>query len=543
MNNKGKLRFVSILTALLLIIVPLAGCSSDTNSNAPSNNSSSQAQIGGTLPIVATPITITWFHSPPVTQTVNSLNDLEAVQELEKRTGINIEFIHPSRSDKGEMLSTLLASGEYPDLIRDNFNSYKGGIEQAIKDKIIFDYTDLVAQYAVNYNNLVKSMDAEKLVISDNGMQVAFGSTFAPKEFLETPFSGLVIRQDWLDELNLKVPETMDDWYNVLKVFKKEKNCDGPLSLSAATFTSPRAQSFVSSYGAAYCFLLKNDEVKYGPILPEFKEFLETFSKWYSEGLINKDIATVDHYNNILPMLAQGQAGAAEVHPISIANVYKMVDYSKIPEYKLAPCPFPQVVKGEACQYRHGYAAYNAKPTLVTTKNKYQVESIKLIDYLYSQEGLDLSCWGVTEGRTYTVDANGKRSFTELITKNPEGLSADQAKYKYTLGDIIGQYNWDLEEKQYSLSEQKNATWGIWKTSATTKNYIPDLITMTQEEANEYSNVMQQVDPYTQGMILKFIMGLEPLSKFDEFVSNVKSMGIEKAEASKNAAYTRFKNR
>lgn len=36
--------------------------------------------------------------------------------------------------------------------------------------------------------------------------------------------TGLAIRKDWLDKLNMDIPETYEDWYNVLKVFKSEYN-------------------------------------------------------------------------------------------------------------------------------------------------------------------------------------------------------------------------------------------------------------------------------------------------------------------------------
>ncbi|KHF35696.1 hypothetical protein CM49_01937 [Paenibacillus sp. P1XP2] len=31
--------------------------------------------------------------------------------------------------------------------------------------------------------------------------------------------------------------------------------------------------------------------MKYGPIQPEYKEFLTTMNKWYKEGLLDKDFA------------------------------------------------------------------------------------------------------------------------------------------------------------------------------------------------------------------------------------------------------------
>lgn len=36
-------------------------------------------------------------------------------------------------------------------------------------------------------------------------------------------FSGQMIRKDWLDELGLQLPETIDEWEIVLKTIKEKK--------------------------------------------------------------------------------------------------------------------------------------------------------------------------------------------------------------------------------------------------------------------------------------------------------------------------------
>ncbi len=39
----------------------------------------------------------------------------------------------------------------------------------------------------------------------------------------QSPYAGLMIRKDWLDELGLEIPVTYDDWEIVLTKFKEEK--------------------------------------------------------------------------------------------------------------------------------------------------------------------------------------------------------------------------------------------------------------------------------------------------------------------------------
>ena len=54
---------------------------------------------------------------------------------------------------------------------------------------------------------------------------------------------------------------------------------------------------------------------------------------------------------------------------------------------------------------------------------------------------------------------------------------------------------------------------------------------------------MNQVSTYRDEMVAKFIVGAEPLSKFDEFVSRINGMGMPRALAIQQSALDRFQNR
>ena len=49
-------------------------------------------------------------------------------------------------------------------------------------------------------------------------------------------FSGPILRKDWLDELGLEVPETIDEWENVLAQFKEKKGATAPLTILSSNF-------------------------------------------------------------------------------------------------------------------------------------------------------------------------------------------------------------------------------------------------------------------------------------------------------------------
>lgn len=56
---------------------------------------------------------------------------------------------------------------------------------------------------------------------------------------------------------------------------------------------------------------------------------------------------------------------------------------------------------------KEGKQATQINRSAISSSNKYPVETIKLLDYLYSEEGIDLTNWEI-EGEDYTV-TNGKK--------------------------------------------------------------------------------------------------------------------------------------
>ena len=65
----------------------------------------------------------------------------------------------------------------------------------------------------------------------------------------------------------------------------------------------------------------------------------------------------------------------------------------------------------------------------------------------------------------------------------------------------------------------------------------------TIEESEEYANLMTEIDKYKAQMLMKFIMGIEPLSKYDDYVKELKRLGVDRAMELQTAALKRFNER
>ena len=156
-----------------------------------------------------------------------------------------------------------------------------------------------------------------------------------------------------------------------------------------------------------------------------------------------------------------------------------------------------------------------------------------------SQEDVSLSSYYGEEGVTYTM-VDGKPQYTDLILNNPDGFSFSDALIKYTWRSP-GIYQWDRELQGVS-EKALDAINDIWPSNAD-GDYVMPNVSLTNEEGNQFSTIMGDLDTYVSEMTTKFILGDEPLDNYDAFVETMKSMGVEDAIALYQAALDRWNAR
>ena len=180
----------------------------------------------------------------------------------------------------------------------------------------------------------------------------------------------------------------------------------------------------------------------------------------------------------------------------------------------------------------------------ITTACENPEAAAQWLDYLYSDEGNLLKNYGV-EGDTYTMD-NGIPKYTDKILHNPDGLSVSEAMATYFRANSpapgFNQSNNYLDQ-YYQLDEQKEAI-QIWnKDMDYVKQTMLPPVTKTLEESEELSNILTELQTYSEETILKFINGEEPMENWDTFIQNLKDMQAERAVEIQQNAVDRYLGR
>lgn len=219
-----KIAAAGLIIAMLGSV--LAGCSSGGKSgeDAAKGASPGGAAESATYPLKTDEKLSYWGEINGNLVGIKATHDeIPFFQKWQEKTGVPLEFTAPPTGQVKEAFNVMLASGDLPDMIEYNFiGDFPGGPEKAIKDGYILKLNDLIDKYAPNLKKyLQEHPDIDKMVKTDSGSYYAF-PFIRGDEYLRV-FQGPIIRKDWLDELGLPVPETIDEWTTTLRAFKEKK--------------------------------------------------------------------------------------------------------------------------------------------------------------------------------------------------------------------------------------------------------------------------------------------------------------------------------
>lgn len=546
MKKRSKFITAAVITSMMsTMAIACSNQAATPTDNTKAPDGKAPAPAAATTYPMKTDKTLTYWAelTGNIVGVKSSIAEVPFFQEWQKKTGVPLKFSSPVVNQAKEGLNVMLASGDLPDMIEYQWlDRFPGGPEKAIKDGYILKLNDAIDKYAPNLKKYLKEHpEVDKQVKTDEGNYYAF-PFIRGDDYLKV-FQGPIVRKDWLDELGLPVPETIDDWYTVLKAFKEKKGATAPLSF----FSVPRPLeqiyngAFIGAYGINRDFYMENGQIKYGPSQPQYKEFLATFRKWYAEGLLDKNIATVDS-KTLDSNLVSNMTGATIGNTGGGIGKWMPLLTAKDPKANLVAAPYPVLKKGDTPKFGQKDYAYSFGGAVAISANSKNIElAARLLDYGYSDEGHMFFNFG-TDGVSYKMD-NGYPKYTDLLMKNPDKLAPAQAMSLYIRANYSGPFVQDKRyiEQYLALPQQKDAI-TVWQKTDVAKYQLPP-ITATPTESSELAKIMTDVNTLVDEMTLKIILGNEPLENFDKYMDKLKTLKLDRAIEIEKAALDRYNKR
>ncbi|MBN2877060.1 MAG: extracellular solute-binding protein, partial [Bacilli bacterium] len=445
-----------------------------------------------------------WMAFPDsITTLVTNFGETPLAKELQERTGVAVEYIHPTIGQVKEQFNLMVTSGDLPDIIEYNvLRDYPGGPEKAIQDGIIIDLTEYIPKYAPNMMKYYEeNPEALKQAKTDTGKLYSFPFVRGD-EFLKV-FFGPVVNQQWLKDLNLEYPETMDDWYNMLTLFKTEKGATAPLTYEPSMINNDLGSPFIGAFGIAEDFYLDaNGKIQYGSIQPEYKEFLTTFNQWYEEGLIDADIETMNR-EQVAAKLTTGESGASMGYMASRLGTWlDAVEGNS--EIDFIGVKYPVLNRGDIPMFTQKDRVINGSPgdAYISTSCEDIEGALRYLDYGYTLEGSMLYNFGI-EGTTYTMEGDYP-TYTDLLMSNPEMTRAEvfglYVRSSYN-GPFVQRKEY-IEQYGFKYDQQRTAMEN-WLVSDVDKYRMPN-VTPSPEESQEIATIMNEINTYRDEMQVKY---------------------------------------
>lgn len=467
-----------------------------------------------------------WSYRGGTTYGTYKADELPYLKNLEEKTGINVEWTF-ANTDVKQQFNLLVASGDFPDMVSYMWGvsaDFPGGPERAIEDGYITPLDDLMDDYAPNFKEYLSDNEvAQRELKTDSGKYYYIPNYVTSKEANGGVSNGYVFRKDWLDELGLDIPETIDDWYTALKAFKEKKGASAPLSLPYANLSRGMTNPYDINLG------LFNDEgkVRYGYAEEGYREFLTEMNKWYEEGLLDKNVATIDA-KGIDANVLNGKTGASHYWKSSLRNI-NVVGKEKNPKFSMVGVKFPVMKKGDIPRFGTKDAMIYYAGFAISKNSQNKELAMKFLDYGFSAEGRELMQYGV-EGETFVIE-DGTYKYTDLILKNPEGYNMAEAKSIYIRNTeniplLQGDEGLRAAGENSETMPEINEAIERWKINDGSSVTIPHSVAPAAELTSEYAKLQSEIGTYASEMFLKFILGDTPLEKFDAYLAELNKRGL-----------------
>ncbi|ONI46970.1 hypothetical protein AN642_00015 [Epulopiscium sp. SCG-B10WGA-EpuloA2] len=351
--------YIKKLFIIPLLIFTLSGCSETNDINEHTQNHGSSDSIYteiGTYPIVKEGETDSFTAFAPLRPSVTSyssdVNKFTAY--MEELTGMTIDFTEVSSVDAKQKLNLMMTGGDYTDVILGMFITHSELLLYG-QQGIFVPLNDLIEQYAPNIKQALDDNPLVKEIWTlEDGNLYTIPRIGTATHTLTS--HRMWLNQIWLDNLDLEVPTTTEQFYQVLKAFKEQDangngdpNDEIPLSGSLSGWnTDPSvfiSNAFIpNSTASKYINIDENGKLYYVKTTDEWKEYLKYMNKLFSEGLIDellfsqgKDQLLKLGSNPTETILGATAGGSASVIT-NIANTERWGQYIALaPDFFVAP--------------------------------------------------------------------------------------------------------------------------------------------------------------------------------------------------------------
>lgn len=509
-------KLLALILALVCCFALLAGCGGeDTDSTAGSKKNSALEN----------------YERPDLTgvtltQYMTANNDYEAEgsyanEIVEELLGVNYQIIELDSFNTQYL--TMMAEGNVPDVTW--LNSYMQTFVTFGEDGAyinIYDYLDMMPNLEAFLNDPANALDVARYQQPDGALYAIPSKS----EGVTAPWTFLY-RKDIFEANGLTFPTNQEEFVATLRKLKELYPDSQPFIMRQMTGNIGGAQNFGHLWGAAHVMqgnygtiftLDENGEYFMAQQSNAYKEMAQFFNELTAEGLMHKSSMTVD------------TAGWME----AFASDTSFIGYDKTDRLS-ALNRTGQSLKEEFLMVAaapFNFGSYAETTDVVSTSwadgigsgsgycycigdNENLENTLKYIDWLYSEEGIVVTNWGI-EGESWEYDEDGNRKYVDGFLDEVGGHT------KSGLGstNLTGYRLLDAYVKSLTAEETESL---LLAQEYVSKSPAQHKLQFTEEEQLLYDTYATACYNYAQTQWSKFVLGQRDFSEWDQVVEEMKA--------------------
>ncbi|WP_020619810.1 extracellular solute-binding protein [Paenibacillus daejeonensis] len=507
-KNHFNTRWLALPLAAALAIT---GCSSNNGGNAPTEGGTTEQTGGSAGPTEITLfVDATWYPYQDWTGPIP--------EAITAATGVRPK-ISVATDDK--QLSLMVSSGDLPDLVLSpNW--------QLMSDaNLSHAFNDLIPEYAPELSfdpikQLVNTAKDGNYYTIRNDFSTEAEWQAAPHAFPITP--GLQVRQDLMEEMGNPEIQTLDDLVGVLQQVKSQYPDMTPLVLNP-NWTHP---FFSAQFGAVTSgFADQEGQLIHHLRQPELMQSFLFINRLYREGLVTSENFAYKNEVQTQEMMTGGKGFAYTWTSQGADRLNAAVGDSGMTFAELADPLSP-----DAKIHNSGNGYFGL---YVTKSNKHLEETMKLVSYLFSEEGWQTAQWGI-EGEHWEMHEEGYPVFN--YDNNDEKVMKE-----------LGVYWWGVPTETgvgMSLSAYNpgSETTRVGEKYREIVEYNPALGMVNPENDSDEQIIRTNIDNMLRNEITKIYLAPteeEAVKAYEEIIAKADNIGMEKLEAWANSQYGEYK--
>lgn len=274
-----------LLAAVLALLA--AGCQSNQEAGVTGGNT----------------VTISVFDRGTVPASEGTYEDNRWTRWINEETGLNVEWVPINRNEAQQKLNMLIATGSAPDIMVEYDAKYIAGL---VNQNIIQPIDKYVEQYSTSYKKYLEENADLKQYVTYNGEMYAFTNRRSIENVVN---KAMWIRQDWLDNLGLPMPQTDEEFIETARAFTyNDPDRNGVDDTIGAALLQWQGIT-EDMYFASSMWYVEDGKPVYGSLVDRYADSLNFMKTLYSEKLIDEEFITDKQSTNQKRLWTTGKAG------------------------------------------------------------------------------------------------------------------------------------------------------------------------------------------------------------------------------------------